>query len=160
MDFDNTLSEIYPWILQVARRYCRSIQDAEDLAGETIFKMLQNRDKFDNSKPIKPWCITIMQNTFITLYNRSVLVHFTSYDEVAECRSSSYSAYSLAIFHDTLSAIHRCASHSCCMECVIYYAKGYSYDEISELIGIPIGTVRSRISFGRKMMHKELNHLF
>lgn len=156
MDFDNALSEIYPWILQTARKYCRSLQDAEDLAGETVMKMLLNRDKFDSSKPIKPWCIAVMQNTFITLYNRSALVHFTSYDEVVEY-SSSYCAHSAIIVHDVLSAIHRCANRSCCMECVIYYAKGYSYNEISTLMGVSVDIVKSRISFGRKIIRKEID---
>ena len=47
MDFEKEVSEIYPWILRVAKRFCRSMQDAEDLAGDTVYKMLINRDKFD-----------------------------------------------------------------------------------------------------------------
>lgn len=66
MDFEKEVSEIYPWILRVARRFCRSMQDAEDLAGDTVYKMLINRDKFDVSKPLKPWCLAVMQNTYIT----------------------------------------------------------------------------------------------
>ena len=40
----------------------------------------------------------------------------------------------------------------------MYYASGYSYDEISEILHIPVGTVRSRISFGRKKISQELNY--
>ena len=47
MDFEKELSEIYPWILKVARKFCCSMQDAEDLAGDTVYKLLVNRDKFD-----------------------------------------------------------------------------------------------------------------
>lgn len=55
MDFEKELSEIYPWILKVARKFCCSMQDAEDLAGDTVYKLLVNRDKFDCSKPLQPW---------------------------------------------------------------------------------------------------------
>lgn len=57
MSFEQALLEIYPWIFRVARRFCSSVQDAEDLAGDTVYKILQNQDKFDCSKPMKPWCI-------------------------------------------------------------------------------------------------------
>ena len=40
MDFEKELSEIYPWILKVARKFCCSMQDAEDLAGDTVYKPL------------------------------------------------------------------------------------------------------------------------
>lgn len=156
MDFDKVISDIYPWILNMARKYCRSRQDAEDLAGETVFKMLANRDKFDSSKPIKPWCVAVMKNTFITLYNRNSLVYFIGYDPMNEC-CSTFNSYDMVMFHDLVSVLHRCLHKTCCMECVMYYAKGYSYDEISVLLGIPIGTVRSRIFFGRKIIRQEIS---
>lgn len=40
----------------------------------------------------------------------------------------------------------------------MYYASGYSYDEISEILNIPVGTVRSRISSGRKMLLQEFKY--
>lgn len=157
MDFEKEVSEIYPWILCVARRFCRSMQDAEDLAGDTVYKMLINRDKFDVSKPLKPWCLAVMQNTYITQYNRNSLIHFIGYDSAVEDVSSDY-ASNLAMFNDVVSAIRRCARKSCCMDSLIYCAQGYSYDEISELLNVPTGTVRSRISFGRKMLYQELDY--
>ena len=157
MDFEKEVSEIYPWILRVAKRFCRSMQDAEDLAGDTVYKMLINRDKFDVSKPLKPWCLAVMQNTYITQYNRNSLIHFIGYDSAIENASSDY-ASNLAMFNDVVSAIRRCAQKSCCMDSLIYCAQGYSYDEISELLNVPAGTVRSRISFGRKMLYQELDY--
>ena len=44
-DFDEQLSEIYPWVQRTARKFCFSLQDAEDLANDTIYKLLLNRDK-------------------------------------------------------------------------------------------------------------------
>lgn len=42
MDFEKEVSEIYPWILRVAKRFCRSMQDAEDLWGieRSVFSVI------------------------------------------------------------------------------------------------------------------------
>lgn len=157
MDFEKEISDMYPWILQVARKFCRSTHDAEDLAGDTVYKMLVNMNKFDSAKPLKPWCLAIMQNTFITAYNRNTLVHFNGYDSVMEYRSPDR-ASDLVIFHDVLSIIHRCAQKTHCIDSVIYAAKGYSYDEISDILHIPVGTVGSRIAYGRRTILQEFGY--
>ena len=46
MDFEKEIALLYPWIVKVARKYCWSIQDAEDLANDTVYKALLNKDKF------------------------------------------------------------------------------------------------------------------
>ena len=106
MDFEKELSEIYPWILKVARKFCCSMQDAEDLAGSAI---------------------------------------------------SNCTAHSI-LFDDLVSTIQRCAKKSRCIDSVMYYASGYSYDEISEILNIPVGTVRSRISSARKFILQEISY--
>ena len=157
MDFEKEVSEIYPWILRVAKRFCRSMQDAEDLAGDTVYKLLVNRDKFDCSKPLQPWCLIIMRNTYIIRYNRNSLIHFTGLDMVDGSAISNCTAHSI-LFDDLVSIIQRCAKKSRCIDSVMYYASGYSYDEISEILNIPVGTVRSRISSGRKFLLHEIGY--
>ena len=56
-----------------------------------------------------------------------------------------------------LSTVRECARKSVAIECVILYAKGYNYDEIAKMLGIPKGTVMSRISNGRKMLREALD---
>lgn len=157
MSFEQALLEIYPWIFRVARRFCSSVQDAEDLAGDTVYKILQNQDKFDCSKPMKPWCIAVMQNTYITRYNRNSLIHFTGYDSVKE-NVTLDCTYESVLFNDLLLTIGRCAQKTCCIDSVMYYAEGYSYEEISEILNILVGTVRSRISSGRKFLLHEIGY--
>lgn len=157
MDFEKELSDIYPWLLKTARRFCYSIQDAEDLAGDTIYKLLINRDRFDCSKPLQPWCLVVMRNIYIIRYNRGSLISFTSIDIVEEhigFDSAIHSVY----FNDLMSVIQRCAEKSCCIDSVMSYANGYSYDEISKILNIPVGTVRSRISSGRKFLLHEIGY--
>lgn len=154
MNFEMEIASIYPWILRIARKYCWSTQDAEDLANDTVYKALMNKDKFEVGRPLKPWCEVIMQNTYITWYNRKSFIRFVDFEDafhVVSIQSSS----DRALFHETLSVIRRCAFKSCCIECVIMCAKGYSYGDISQVLGVPISTVRSRIAFGRELLRRE-----
>lgn len=157
MDFEQELSKIYPWILRVAKRFCWSVQDAEDLAGDTVYKLLINRDKFDCSKPLQPLCLVVMRNTYIIKYNRNLIIHFTEISAVKEKAVSDCTVHSI-LFDDLIATIQRCAQKSRCIDSVMYYAKGYSYDEISEILHIPVGTVRSRISSGRKLILQEIGY--
>lgn len=155
MDFNSEIAKIYPWLLNTARKYYSSMYDIEDLVGDTICKVLCNKDKFEDGRDLKPWCEIIMRNTYITNYNRKSLIQFTTYDSCLDIYSD-HSTSDNTIAYDVISAIKRCNDRSCCIECVIYYAEGYSYEEISKKLNIPIGTVRSRISWGREMLKKEL----
>lgn len=153
--FKKEIAEIYPWVLHLAKKFCPSLKDAEDLAGDTICKILENKHKFRADKPLKPWCVAILRNTYLTMHNKKALIKFVSYESVFNI-SIPFNTSNDLYYNEILAAIKKCTKKTRCMECVILYAKGYSYDEISLLLNIPVGTVRSRISFGRKVLSKEL----
>lgn len=154
-DFNNEVADLYSWLFKIAKKYCSSISDAEDLVGDTVYKVLCNKDKFEDGRALKPWCEVIMLNTYITGYNRRSLVEFVRCDSIGDILSCHFASDRI-IVHDILASIKRCYRKSCSMECVIYNAKGYSYEEISMILNIPVGTVRSRISIGRELLKKEM----
>ncbi len=143
------------WIRKKARYYYQDNDDADDLASETICKCLSEGSRFDASRSFKPWAHTIMENTYKMQYNRRKCVPFVGYDEIGTALSSLRTDQ-LAIFHSALSMVRKCMKDSCCIECVLLYAKGYDYSEIAAMLRIPEGTVKSRISAGRKMLRKAL----
>lgn len=143
------------WINKKARQLYKNTQNADDLAGETIYKCLSQAHVFDLNRKFKPWALTIMYNTYISQYNRRKCILFTDYELHDESYSNDYAdqyARLICIFN----IIHECSRKSCCIECVLLYAQGYSYKEIAELVGIPVATVKSRISSGRKLLACEL----
>lgn len=156
MDICELVAAHYGWIRKTAARFFRDRCDAEDLAGETICKLLTNGERFDRAREFKPWAYAIMANTFRTLYNRRRCVLFTGYDHENEAYGSPEATDQLAAVSCLLSVISECGRRSLCIECVLLYAEGYNYAEIARLSGIPIGTVRSRISSGRRMLRAAL----
>ncbi|MCM1337702.1 MAG: RNA polymerase sigma factor [Candidatus Amulumruptor caecigallinarius] len=138
-----------------AHRYCQDMNDADDLASETIYKCLSQGRRFDTAKSFKPWALTIMENTYITQYNRRRCVMFTSL-EGYDAYSETDRADQRVAIDKILSVVEECSRKSRCIECVMLYADGYSIKEIAERLDIPVGTVKSRISAGRKMLRDEM----
>lgn len=156
VDFDKEVADLYPWLLRLAKRYCSSHEDAEDLAGDTICKVLDHRDKFQKDKPLKPWCCAVLANTYFTKFKKNLLISFVSYDSVVDMRSA-FNPFNNLCYNEIVSAIQRCTKRTKCMNCLLLYTQGFSHEEISLSLDIPIGTVRSRISFSRKALALELN---
>lgn len=155
MRFEDEVAGLYPWIRNLARKYHRNPMDAEDLAHDTVCKMLCSRNLYDEGKPLKPWCEAIMQNTYITTYNRRMKVQFVRGDVSWSAVSDLHAGDGLEL-REAVECIERCRMRSRCIDCALFFAKGYSYEEISDMVGIPVGTVRSRISSARIMLAKEL----
>lgn len=155
MDIERLVVDHFSWLRRKALLFCQNEIDAEDLASETAEKLLRSRVRFDTRKEFKPWALVVMRNTFITQYNRRKCVPFTSMDDNYPYPSSCKTDQELAVAN-IFSTIRACARKSIAIECVILYAKGYNYEEISKMLGIPKGTVMSRISNGRKMLRDAL----
>ena len=154
---NSLVKEHYQWIMSSAFKYCRNKMDAEDLAAETILKILTNKHKYDGNKPFKPWCSVIMLNTYITAYNHDSLIRFDDEDK-AKNEVSEFDIEQQVRLSEMLGIIDVCRAKSCSVDCVMMYADGYSYDEIACSMAIPVGTVRSRISYGRDMLRKYIDY--
>ena len=151
MRFENKLVALIPWINNLARRYYKDEMNSEDLASETILKILLNKDRYNNNKDLKPWCVAIMQNTFLTWSARTSLVQFVAIENIDVGSMASYIE-----FNDIISIL-KGHINSLNVMCVYLYAAGYSYEEIADKLNIKIGTVRSRIFNGRKILRYELD---
>ena len=156
MNIEDLVVKHAGWIRRKARRYYAAEFDADDLASETIYKCLSQARRFNHDMSFKPWALAIMENTYITQYNRRKCVLFTDYEDDDPYMGEEY-ADQRASVNRILSIVRDCGRKSCCIESVLLYAKGYSYDEIAEKIGIPVGTVKSRVSAGRKMLREALD---
>lgn len=155
MDVEQLVVDNLAWIEKTARFYCIRNFDAEDLANDTIEKILRSKTKYDAGRGFRPWVKTIMANTYITAYNHKRLIPFVCVDAAYSLASSICADHDMAIAN-IISAIRKCARKSVAIECVVLYAKGYNYEEIAIALGIPKGTVMSRICNGRKLLRRAL----
>jgi RNA polymerase sigma factor (sigma-70 family) len=133
---------------------------ASDLLQETFLKALTYREKFQKNTNFKAWMYTIMKNTFINDYRRSVKIKSTfgasgndfhllvSSDKVYPSPDSIYSSKEIYKSINALADEYKVP--------FTMFVDGYKYKEIAEELKLPLGTVKSRIFFTRKKLEKVL----
>ena len=133
---------------------------ANDLVQDCMLKALDNKEKFVHAQNFKGWMYTIMRNLFINNYRRvkrEMSMRDDSYSigrqnllEVEDGERFEY-AYDLKELHKVINAVPESMRKPFLM-----YVAGFKYNEIAEKMGLPIGTIKSRLFFVRKRLQKEL----
>jgi RNA polymerase sigma-70 factor (ECF subfamily) len=160
-------------LYRTALRMTRSEADAEDLVQETYIRAFRFRDQFTLGTNMKAWLFRILTNTFINTYRRKAtqpevtdlegVDEFSLYRRMAGDRAASSSpdpeAELLRSVVDTevTDALEELPEKF--RNTVLLDVEGFSYKEIAEMLGIPIGTVMSRLHRGRKFLQKRLYDL-
>ena len=159
-EFNSRLVSMEGNLRNYARTLTRNEEDANDLVQETFLKVLENQEKFDTGTNLKAWTFTIMKNTFINSYRRSkrsneivdtseeLYLHNLNAPDSTEKPDDALHAEEIRNSIRKLTPEHR--------ESFQMYNDGYKYKEIADRLGLSIGTVKSRIFFGRKRLMDDL----
>ena len=136
-------------------------ESAKDLVQETMYKAITNREKYICGTNIKAWLYTIMRNIFINDYRKrikqQVIFDGTPNDFLLDYNQSSISnlAESKLRLKEIQTAVHHLPSIF--KDPFLLYFDGYKYNEIAGILHEPLGTVKSRIHFARKLLKKKLS---
>ena len=156
-------------LMRLARRLTGDTSTAEDLIQDTYLKAFRAFDNFEGEGRCRAWLKKIMMNTYINMYNRRQKVVFFNRDnnELSEFPGLTRDDYPEAREFDeenilrnfvcdeiriallALSADYRAVV-------MLYDMLGIPYREISEILTLPIGTVKSRLFRGRKILKQSL----
>jgi RNA polymerase sigma factor (sigma-70 family) len=135
-------------------------EEAQDLVQDTYLKAIMYRDKFADATNLKAWLYTIMKNTFINTYRRSVktrqIIQKTDDLSLVKPAAGVYipSAESQIHEKDINKAINALEDEYKIP--FTRYFDGYKYKEIADELNLPIGTVKSRIFLARKKLMSDL----
>ncbi|RRH75768.1 RNA polymerase sigma factor [Falsigemmobacter faecalis] len=151
------LAGALPSLRAFAISLCRNVTQADDLVQETLLKAWRNIEKFDPATNLEAWLFTILRNTFYSSLRKSRRevsdpdgAHAGSlYEKPAHDGRLAMNDFQRAF--DQLSPEHR-------EVLILVGASGYSCEEASEMMGVAVGTVKSRASRARKKL-AELMHL-
>lgn len=140
----------------------RNSDDALDLIQETYLKAIKYRDKFEDSTNLRAWLFTIMKNTFINAYRRSVKTKalISKGDEIALNRAFKQNSYDHVESQMNAKEIikHIYSLDDQYKIPFTKYYKGFKYEEIAAELGLPLGTIKSRIFIARKILMENLKH--
>lgn len=128
--------------------------DAEDLYQDTALRIITNADKYRQGTNFKAWAVTIMRNIFINNYRKKVKANtiMDSTDNLYYINSGSAVISNQAesnIMMKELTKMIGELDDSIKIPFLMHY-QGYKYQEIADHLGLPLGTVKSRIFFARK----------
>lgn len=149
-----------------ALRLTRNRADAEDLVQDTFVKALRSSDRFTPGTNLKAWLYTILRNTWRN--NRrdaardSVDVDSERVDEAASLPGgpAALETPERILLRATLDSDLQAALDGLpdvFREAVwLRDVEDFTYAEMAEMLGVPIGTVMSRISRGRRMLYDRL----
>ncbi|HEU0065582.1 MAG TPA: RNA polymerase sigma factor [Flavisolibacter sp.] len=132
----------------------RDLDKARDLCQETLYKALAYKEHYKPGTNIKAWMCTIMRNIFINDYRRNrtkkIVLKEIQYRQ-KWFENTSESSFRFKEIQEVIYNMPVIFKTSC-----ILYMQGYKYDEIALALNQPLGTIKSRIHFAKKIMQKRL----
>ena len=163
--------EALPWmddVYRFARSMTRDEADADDLVQETYLRAYRAWHTFEPGSDCRRWLFTICRNVFLRTREREARRVDTGGDDavletMAAVREASPFAQQNAdaIFSrmDLVPAIRKALGtlpDAFRSAVVLVDVEGQSYDEAATVLGVPIGTVRSRLFRGRRLLQQQL----
>ena len=152
--FQTRLMDLQSNMLNFAYMLTSNRDDAYDLLQDTMLKVLDNADKYVENTNFKGWVFTIMRNIFINNYRRIArsatvidqtedLYHLNlSQDSGIDSPEGSYTAAEITAAINEFPEKYRVP--------FTMHVAGYKYNEIADEMGLPLGTIKSRIFFARQ----------
>jgi RNA polymerase sigma-70 factor (ECF subfamily) len=156
VEFNHQLTSLEDALERFAMSLTMNREDARDLVQETYLKALTYREKFMNETNLKAWVYTIMKNSFINNYRRSVRENKT-FDNTKDLYYLNNSNQGNDSSPEASYTAGEIQSHINNLEDDLripfqMHQEGFKYKEIAEEMNLKIGTVKSRIFFGRRKL--------
>ncbi len=160
VEFNQMLVNNAEFLKPFAITLTRDQEAAKDLFQETLYRALANRDKYNVGTNIKAWLYTIMRNIFINNYRRKVKQN-TIFDSTPNDfllnQNQAVVANAAEVnlrLKDIQEAIHNLPGIF--KNPFLLYFDGFKYHEIAEILCEPLGTIKSRIHFARKLLKNQI----
>ncbi len=160
IEFNQLLVNNADFLKPFAITLTRDSEAAKDLFQETLYRALANKDKYNVGTNIKAWLYTIMRNIFINNYRRKAKQNTIFDNTPNEFLLNS----SQAVITDTAEGNLRIKDIQAAVHNLpeifrnpfLLYFDGFKYHEIAKMLQEPLGTIKSRIHFARKLLKTQI----
>jgi RNA polymerase sigma factor (sigma-70 family) len=161
-EFEELAMPLLSSLFNLARWLVRNDDEAQDLVQETYLKALRNFGSFQSSTNFRPWIFRILKNTFLnsrSTLERRMAVELKSEEELPLSCANCVNPESLLIQKSNVTAIRDAIEQlplpgrEVILLCDV---EEFAYQEIAEILEIPIGTVMSRLARARRAVRHAL----
>ncbi len=157
VDFERLVQEHHAALFRFARSMTRNDSDARDLVQETFLRWAERGHQLSDTSKVKSWLFTTLYRESAAKARRALRFPHDSLESAelllpevppdAPVRADgSLIVQALGQLHEAFRA-----------PIALFYLEDYSYPEIAEILGIPLGTVKSRISRGVAHLQRMLS---
>jgi RNA polymerase sigma-70 factor (ECF subfamily) len=169
--FEALLASVLDAAYGTAMRFTRNRADAEDLVQEAALLAWRGFGSFEAGSNFKAWFFRILTNCFFSKYRKrkrqgteielddtpelylycqtaAAGLHATTEDPAAQLMSGMATEHieaAIAALPDEYRVV-----------ATLYFLQDFAYQEIAEVVGVPVGTIRSRLHRGRRLLQKAL----
>lgn len=147
-----------PHLFKVAYSWCHAADVADDLVQDTVIKAMRNANSLRDINKMNSWLFTILANCW-----RDYLRRQKPTDDIDECIFTDDDSPELAQERQNITDIVQQAVATLPQGqrqvLSLVDLEGFSYAEVAEILGIPAGTVMSRLNRARKALSEQLLEL-
>ncbi len=146
----------------VAYSYVRNFRDAQDVTQEVLIKAYQNLAKYDTKRPFGAWLYVIAKRTaldWLRTQSPTTEIEIETERDTKEIADTAPGPEAIAekremehLLRKALESLSDVNRETFCL----YHVNGYSIQEISQFLAVPIGTVKRRLHVSRKQLHEEV----
>ncbi len=152
-------------LYRVGRRLTGETADAEDLVQETLLRAWRGWEGFHAGSNVRAWLLTILRNTFISRWRsrrkEGISIPIEDADPHAVLRAVS-AEDPAGGFLDKVVDTEVLAAVSALPEeyreaIILSDLEGLPYAEVAEVLGVPVGTIKSRLFRARRLLQRSLH---
>jgi RNA polymerase sigma-70 factor (ECF subfamily) len=163
-EFEALVRPHLEWLYRLAYRYTAQVQDAEDLVQELLVRLYRNPGNLAQVNTPRPWLMRALHNLFVDQWRqrrRSPFGHLhpepwdTLFENQGGADTPEDLLQSAGVRRTVLNALYRVdAEHRALL--VLHDVEGHTLPELVETLGLPLGTLKSRLFRARRKLRRQL----
>ena len=152
--FRQNVEATIPALRRYARALTRDVSRADDLVQSCLTRAVAKQHLWQPGTDLRAWLFTILHNQHVNDVRRSVREGINvAVEEMAPVLTVQSNAVAVLQLRDLEAAIARLPQEQR-QVILLVGLEGMRYEEVAEILGVPVGTVRSRLSRGRDQLRR------
>ena len=163
-EFEALVRPHLEWLYRLAYRYTAQVQDAEDLVQELLVRLYRNPGNLTQLSAPRPWLTRALYNLFVDQWRhrrRTPFGHLhpepwdTLFVNEGDVDTPEDKLQSAGVQRAVLNALYRVdEEHRALL--VLHDVEGHTLPELADTLGLPLGTLKSRLFRARRKLRRHL----